>query len=34
MKRMNTAIAIGTQSFEKIREAHSFYIDKNDPGVV
>ena len=25
---MNTAIAIGTQSFEKIREANSFYVDK------
>ena len=25
---MNTAIAIGTQSFEKIRVANSFYVDK------
>ena len=25
---MNTAIAIGTQSFEKIRGANSFYVDK------
>lgn len=25
---MNTTIAIGTQSFEKIREADSFYVDK------
>ncbi len=26
--QMNTKISIGIQSFEKIREAHSFYIDK------